>query len=260
MTQWQLNKEITCIHVRVCPNQFLFSLTLNGVAIAMYTCIYNVSYCIHPLSRHGLLLSLQISLVVSEMLPHLEDVLFVGHSGVVVKLAEAGLRSAGQQQEIVEALLSAFHAESDRKCCVPLFLALTAYEVYSEHEEKMESDKDIARVRHYHLHLIYSTCIWNTLHTVRVRVYGILYIQYVYVYMEYSSYSTCTCIWNTLHTVRVRVYGILYIQYVYVYMEYSTYSTCTCIWNTLHTVRVHVYGILYCFVCVSRGLFTFKGR
>ena len=152
------------------------------------------------LSRHGLLLSLQISLVVSEMLPHLEDVLFVGHSGVVVKLAEAGLRSAGQQQEIVEALLSAFHAESDRKCCVPLFLALTAYEVYSEHEEKMESDKDIARVRHYHLHLIYSTCIWNILHTVRVRVYGILYIQYVY-----------TCIWN-----------ILYVQYVYVYMEYST--------------------------------------
>ena len=115
------------------------------------------------LSRHGLLLSLQISLVVSEMLPHLEDVLFVGHSGVVVKLAEAGLRSAGQQQEIVEALLSAFHAESDPKCCVPLFLALTAYEVYSEHEEKMESDKDIARVRHYHLHLIQ------------------------YVYMEYST-------------------------------------------------------------------------
>ena len=129
------------------------------------------------LSRHGLLLSLQISLVVSEMLPHLEDVLFVGHSGVVVKLAEAGLRSAGQQQEIVEALLSAFHAENDPKCCVPLFLALTAYEVYSEHEEKMESDKDIARVRHYISYISYSTCIWN------------IYSTVLFVFLEAYSHS-----------------------------------------------------------------------
>ena len=91
-------------------------------------------------------MSFQVALVISELLPHLEDVLYVSHSGVVVKLAEAGLRSPPQQPQILEALLEAFHAEKDARCCVPLFLTLTAHEVYSEHKEKMEKDKDIKRV------------------------------------------------------------------------------------------------------------------
>lgn len=70
----------------------------------------------------------------------------MGHNGVVVKLAEAGLKTAPRQPEILKALLSAFHVENDAKSCVPLFLTLTAYEVYSEHKEKMEKDKDIKRV------------------------------------------------------------------------------------------------------------------
>lgn len=72
--------------------------------------------------------------------------MFVGHNGVVVKLVEAGLKTASLQPEIVKALLSAFHTDKDTKCCVPLFLTITAYEVYSEHKEKMEKDKDIKRV------------------------------------------------------------------------------------------------------------------
>ena len=85
-------------------------------------------------------------MIVAELLPHLEDVLFVGHSGVVVKMAEAALRSPHHQPAILKALLTAFHAGSDSKRCVPLFLTLTAYEVYKEHEEKMNIDKDISRV------------------------------------------------------------------------------------------------------------------
>ena len=90
--------------------------------------------------------SSQVAQVIAELLPHLEDVLFVGHSGVVVKLAEAGLKSVPHQPEILKALLHAFHAERDANYCVPLFLTLTAYEVYSEHKEKMEKDKDVERV------------------------------------------------------------------------------------------------------------------
>ena len=89
----------------------------------------------------------QVSLVVAELLPHLEDVLFVGHSGVAVRLAEAGLRSSPQQTEILTALLNAFHVKMDAKYCVPLFLTLTAYEVYCEHKEEMKSNKEITRTR-----------------------------------------------------------------------------------------------------------------
>ena len=88
----------------------------------------------------------QVAVIVSELLPHLEDVLYVSHSGVVVRLVEAGLKSPSQQPQIVKALLDAFHTEGDARCCVPLFLTLTAYEVYSEHKETMEKNKDIKRV------------------------------------------------------------------------------------------------------------------
>ena len=87
--------------------------------------------------------------MVTELLPHLEDVLFVGHSGVVVKLTEAGLKNTSQQSEILKALLKAFHADKDAKCCVPLFLTITAYEVYSKHREKMKNDKSLARVGYF---------------------------------------------------------------------------------------------------------------
>lgn len=70
----------------------------------------------------------------------------MGHNGVVVKLAEAGLKATPRQPEILKALVSAFHVENDTKSCVPLFLTLTAHEVYSEHQERMEKDKDIKRV------------------------------------------------------------------------------------------------------------------
>lgn len=85
-------------------------------------------------------------MVIAELLPHIEDVLFVGHSGVVVKLVEAGLKSIDHQSDIMKALLIAFHCENDTKCCVPSFLTLTAYEVYTEHKENMKSDKDLTRV------------------------------------------------------------------------------------------------------------------
>ena len=98
----------------------------------------------------------QVSQVVAELLPQLEDVLFAGHSGVVVKMAEAALRSPAQQQEVVQTLLTVFHTDTDTSACLPLFLTLTAYEVYSEHRKKMESDKDLERVCKKPILLVYS--------------------------------------------------------------------------------------------------------
>ena len=97
----------------------------------------------------------------AELLPHLEDVLFAGHSGVVVKMAEAGLRTPDQQSEILKTLLTVFHAETNTSVCVPLFLTLTAYEVYAEHVQSRESDSDLERVGnetiHFHTYSLLPT-------------------------------------------------------------------------------------------------------
>ena len=87
--------------------------------------------------------------MLTELLLHLEDVLFAGHSGVVVKMAELCLRSTDQQSEMMKTLLVAFHAQDDPNTCIPLFLMLTAYEAYLEHEKKRETDKEIQRVSNF---------------------------------------------------------------------------------------------------------------
>ena len=89
---------------------------------------------LYPTLIHFPLLSfpshLQLSVIVTNLLPHIEDVLYVGHSGVVVKLVQSGLKCPVLQADILQALLAAFHAEADPRSCVPLLLTLTAYEVY----------------------------------------------------------------------------------------------------------------------------------
>ncbi len=64
--------------------------------------------------------------------------MFAGHTGVVVKLVEAVTVYPDSQDTLLQLLLTAFHAESQLKICAPLFLAMTAYEVYTE-EKKDES-------------------------------------------------------------------------------------------------------------------------
>ena len=71
----------------------------------------------------------------------MEEVLFAGHSGVVVRLTQALLACPPKQPAHLAALLQAFHVEAQPKLCAPLFLALTAYEVYftpTNEEEKQQ--------------------------------------------------------------------------------------------------------------------------
>ena len=98
---------------------------------------------------------MQAESVVAELLPHLEDVLFAGHSGVVVKMVEACLQTPSQQPQMVKTLLIAFHAKENPNACLPLFLTLTAYEVYLEHTEKRKSDKDLPRVSNFQLQYLF---------------------------------------------------------------------------------------------------------
>ena len=51
-----------------------------------------------------------------------EEILFAGHTGVVVKLTEAAAESCPEKQPaLLESLLKAFHTEHDPKHCAPVF-------------------------------------------------------------------------------------------------------------------------------------------
>ena len=116
--------------------------------------------------------------MIAELLPHLEDVLFAGHSGVVVKMAEAGLRTPDQQSEILKTLLTVFHAETNTSVCVPLFLTLTAFEVYAEHVQSRESDSDLERVGNETIHF-HTFTLSSPLFVIQksVHVQGSLLVQ-----------------------------------------------------------------------------------
>ena len=83
---------------------------------------------------------MQVSSFIDEI-PSLEEILFAGHTGVVVKLVEAAISCPEKQPAVLQLLLTAFHTEAKPKCCVPLFLSLMAYEMYFKSESGEDSQK-----------------------------------------------------------------------------------------------------------------------
>ena len=83
--------------------------------------------------------SLQLVEVLSEV-SSLEEILFVGHTGVVVKLAEAAISSPCTQPGLLADILTAFHTDSHPNSSAPVLLALLTYDVFcsNEKEEKEE--------------------------------------------------------------------------------------------------------------------------
>eukprot|EP00117_Sycon_ciliatum_P045158 scpid42481/ scgid32491/ Pumilio domain-containing protein C14orf21 len=77
----------------------------------------------------------QMLLVAGELLPYLEDVLAMCHFGVCIALVKAASRVACQQAEVVEALLTAFHATAQPERCCHAFLALSALDAVDASEE-----------------------------------------------------------------------------------------------------------------------------
>ena len=66
----------------------------------------------------------------------LEEILFVGHTGVVVKLAEAAVACPDVQPDLLEGISKAFHVQSHPKSMAPVILAMLTYEVFHSHEEE----------------------------------------------------------------------------------------------------------------------------
>ena len=79
---------------------------------------------------------MQVSSLIDE-LSSLEEILFAGHTGVVVKLTEAAAESCHEKQPaLLESLLRAFHTEHDPKHCAPVFLSLMTHEMVFGNADK----------------------------------------------------------------------------------------------------------------------------
>lgn len=61
----------------------------------------------------------------------MEDVLYAGHTGVVVKLVEAAISCPEVQPGLFEAVQQAFHLTSHSTATAPVLLALMTYEVFT---------------------------------------------------------------------------------------------------------------------------------
>ena len=83
--------------------------------------------------------------MIAELLPYLEDLLALGHMGVVVRMAEVAIRFMIKQKKMLKALLRAFHCEGkvERSSAVVLISSLTTYEIFfGTKPEPDEREKD----------------------------------------------------------------------------------------------------------------------
>ena len=94
----------------------------------------------------------QAKQMIAELLPYLEDLLALGHMGVVVRMAELAVRFVIKQKKILKALLKAFHCEGkdEQSSSVPLISSLTTYEIFYgtklDEKEKDEGENNTSAV------------------------------------------------------------------------------------------------------------------
>ena len=92
----------------------------------------------------------QAQQMAAELLPYIEDLLALGHMGVVVRLAETAVRFEIKQKKILKALLQAFHCDGKdkRSSAVALISSLTTYDIFfgSKPNEKHVENNDASEV------------------------------------------------------------------------------------------------------------------
>lgn len=86
--------------------------------------------------------------MIADLLPYLEDLLAMGHMGVVIRMAETAVRFEIKQKKIIKALLQAFHCEGKEKqsSAVVLISSLTTYDIFfgSKQGEKDDDENNNA--------------------------------------------------------------------------------------------------------------------
>ncbi|KAL9975890.1 hypothetical protein ACROYT_G013107 [Oculina patagonica] len=87
----------------------------------------------------------QAKQMIAELLPYLEDLLALGHMGVVVRMAEVAVRFVIKQKKMLKSLLQAFHCEGqdEQSSAVILISSLTTYEIfYGTKSDEKEKDRE----------------------------------------------------------------------------------------------------------------------
>ncbi|XP_068697394.1 nucleolar protein 9-like isoform X2 [Montipora foliosa] len=76
----------------------------------------------------------QAKQIIAELLPYLEDLLAVGHMGVVVRMVDTAVKFEIKQKKILKALLKAFHCNENTRqsTAVVLIASLTTYDIFFE--------------------------------------------------------------------------------------------------------------------------------
>lgn len=80
--------------------------------------------------------AIQVSMVVDELLVNVEEVMFVGHYGVLVSLVSACVHCPEKQSSVMQMLLRVFHVEQSPKQLLKVILSLTTLEVYQESKDR----------------------------------------------------------------------------------------------------------------------------
>ena len=82
--------------------------------------------------------------MIAELLPYLEDLLALGHMGIVLRMVETAVRFLVKQKKILKALLQAFHCEGKDKqsSAVALISSLTTYDVFFGTTTNQKDDDD----------------------------------------------------------------------------------------------------------------------
>lgn len=76
----------------------------------------------------------QAKQIIAELLPYLEDLLALGHMGVVVRMVDTAVKFEIKQKKILKALLKAFHCNENTRqtTAVVLIASLTTYDIFFE--------------------------------------------------------------------------------------------------------------------------------
>ena len=75
-------------------------------------------------------------MVTDELLANVEEVMFVGHYGVLVSLVAACERCPEKQKAVFQMLLRVFHVEQKPKQLLKVILSLTTFDVYKDSKDR----------------------------------------------------------------------------------------------------------------------------
>lgn len=142
-------------HGSVCvffPTVYTLKLPYISPYPGMYRSVQSdcLQICFHHMTTKGLLTCLyscgvlQAESLVCELLELMEDILALGHVGVIIRTVELCSRLQIQQGPVTQAILSAFHCagEKESKSVTALVTSLTTHDIFFARQAQPSGNGD----------------------------------------------------------------------------------------------------------------------